>query len=360
MLQIKTVTSKVDKRRFVDFVYRVYQGNSCFCDTQVHALRNFLYKKDCFAKECRVRPVVVEKNGSIVCQALLVCHSGLAVLQIAFFESLPSQEKAVQLLLSEARREARMLGVEKIIAGMNGHVSYGVGFLMSEYDKPSSFDGRYSPPYYHHYFEGIAECRPTLSTYHFKTENAQPSVKAFKRIRKSIQFRGMDLRRFHEEMLLFGSLCNRCLADTYLYFDRAPLAMYEMLRPLRFLLRPEHLIFATLDGHEIGFIFCPPDYNQVLRRGCRNSMLWVAWNCLARRSEITRRKVNVLGVLPQHRHSGVSLGLIWEAGRHWDMYSSGGETNFVWDDNQKSSRLCRRTTDGVFRTYCVYEFSAKE
>lgn len=357
-MQVKTIDSATDRRRFVDFVYRIYKENVCFRDTQVYGLRTFLHGKDCFARACHVRPVVVEANGEIHCQALLIVHPALPLLQVAFFESLPNCQDEVCCLLDEARREARALGLDRLVVGLNGHVSYGVGFLMSHHDQPSSFDGRYSPAYYHHYFESLAAQKTTLSTYRFTTKEVRVPETAQTRTRSSTVFRTVDLHDFRAEMMRFGALCNQCLAGTHLYFERSPVAMVEMLRPLRFFLTPTNLIFAVQDGRDVGFIFWLPDFNQIFRSGRRHSLLATALLFMTRGRTITRMKVNALGVVPELQGTGVSLGLIAEARKHALKRFAEGETNFVWDNNRRSSRLCQRVTDGVFKRYCVYELPA--
>ena len=56
------------------------------------------------------------------------------MLQIGFFDAKHGQDEAVDLLINEAKGVAKSLNLEKIIVGLNGHVSYGVGILMDKFD----------------------------------------------------------------------------------------------------------------------------------------------------------------------------------------------------------------------------------
>ncbi len=355
MLQRRTIETREDRKRFIDFIYRVYRGHPSFKDTQLYAVRAFLIRSDSFTRECRIRTVSIEESGETACQAMLIDHPALDALQVSFFEALPDRPTAVQCLLEEARREARLRGLNRLIVGLNGHLSYGVGFLRTCHDAPISFDSRYSPDYYPAYFDGMGFRDMALSTYRFDLANVHFNPKLMDRIHKSLQFRTMDRHRFREEVLLFGRLCNACLRGTPLYFDRSPESFFQSLSLLRPLLRPENLLFAMKDNREIGFLFWHPDFNQVIPGGTRNSPLQVFLHTLFKHARITRFKLNVVGVLPAFRHTGAVIGLAAEACRHARGRFLEGETNFVWDSNLPSARLNLHMTDGIFRRYSVYE-----
>jgi hypothetical protein len=355
MLQVRTIRSSREKRRFLEFVYRVYRGNPCFKDVQVHGVRAFLSGHDRFTRACHVRPVVIERNGETVCQAMLIWHPRLAVLQVSFFEALAGEDSAVRLLLDEARREARAAGLRRLVIGLNGHVSYGVGFLCNGYDEPISFDSLYSPAYYLDYFSAMGFRQTFLSAYRVNLANVRFPPPLSRRIDASFSFRTLDMRCFRDEILLFGELCNECLRDTYLYVDRDPSSLYQTLLPLRPLLRSENLIFVMKEGREVGFMFWHPDYNQIIPGGVRNSALKVALRYVFMRGRITRFKLNTVGLLPPYRHTAALAGLARETHRYARRRFVEGETNFVWDNNIASTQINRHLTDGVVRRYSVFE-----
>lgn len=357
MPHLRTIATPGDRRRFVEFVYRLYAGNACFKDPQVHIARLFLNRSDSFTRACDIRPVTVEEGGRILCEAVFVYHRGLPALQVAFFEALPGQSAAVEVLLEAALQDARRRGLPRVVIGLNGHVCYGVGFLVNRHDEPISFDSVYTPPYYADYFEARGYTAATLSTYRVQPDSVRLDPALAARAAAAIRFRTMEPRRYGRECELLGRLCNACLAGTPLYFERPPGAMRELLAPLRPLLRPENLIFALKDGREIGFLFWHPDYNQVLAGGVRNSLAKLLLLYGLRRRRIDRFKLNAVGVLPEHRGGAALMGLVqqtrgYTAGRYRE-----GETNFVWDSNVASTRFNRHVMGGVCRRYRVYEAS---
>lgn len=355
MLSLQEVRTRRQKRSFVAFVYRVYAGNPCYRDTLMPILTLFLHQRDSFTSEAYVRPIQVVSRGEVAAQCVLVHHPGLPMLQVAFFDALPSQSEAVDLLVEEVRADARRRGLRRIVAGLNGHVAYGVGYLADAFDVPSSFDSIYTPEYYLGYWSPHAEAVHTLSSYRFDLSQARPPDPALHRAYSRIQFRTMDKARFREEAILLGELANRCLADTYLYFDRDPVDMYRLLKPIRPLLESANLIFACREGKEIGFLFWHPDFNEVVPGGRRNSDLAIGARCLLGKSRIRGAKLNAVGVDRRYQGSSVVAGLLGELVRSCVGRYESVETNFVWDSNHKSRLLNRHFPHREARHYKTFE-----
>lgn len=347
-----------DNRRnraaFIDFVYELYAGNRNYKDSLISVLKTFLYQRDSFSRACFTRLLVVQENGLTQAQALAIHHPALDILQLGFFEARPRQA-AVAFLVQAARDLARQRNVQKLLFGLNGHVSYGVGFLLGPYDQPNSFDSQYTLSYYPQFFRQLGFQEKTLSTYQGNIDKLDLSGRGPERTREGIHYRTMNTKHFAREAGLFGELCDRCLANTAYYFPRGAQAMVELLSELKPLLKPEHLIFALDGAREVGFTFWQPDFNQILPGGQRNSVLKILWHYWRRHKQIDQVKLNAMGVLPEYLSAGLGLGLISQMYRYCHGRYRRAETNFVWDSNIESTRMNRAISDGVQCRYAVYE-----
>jgi len=355
MLSLVPVSTRREKRSFVDFVYRVYAGNPCYRDTLMPILKLFLHQRDSFTSESYVRPIQAVSQGEVAAQCVLVHHPGLPMLQVAFFDALPDRSAAVELLIEEARAEARRRGLPRIVAGLNGHVWYGVGYLADGFDLPCPFDSIHTPEYYLAYWSEHAAEVHTLSTYRFDLSVARPTDPLLRRAYSRIQLRTMDMAKFKQEAILLGELSNRFFAGTYLYFERDPYDMYRLMKPIRPLLEAENLVFACRNGKEIGFLFWHPDFNEVIPGGRRNSALATGVRCLLGKGRIRNAKLNAAGVDPRYQGSSVVAGLLGKlvsscAGRYESL-----ETNFVWDSNRKSRYLHQHFPHEEVRHYKTFE-----
>jgi GNAT superfamily N-acetyltransferase len=358
MISLMDVTTRRQKQSFVEFVYRVYAGQRCYKDTLMPVVKLFLYDGDAFTTESFVRPIQAASHGEISAQCVLVHHPRLAMLQVAFFEALPGRGEAVGRLIDEARAEARRRGLRRIVAGLNGHLAYGVGFLADAFDVPCPFDSLYTPEYYLPYWSTHADAVRTLSAYSFVVAEATLPDPVLRRASARFHYRRMDTTRFREEMTLLGELSNRFLDETYLYFEREPYAMYQLLRPIRPLLRSEHLVFACHEGQEIGFLFWHPDFNEVIPGGRRNSALATGIRCLLGKKRIRTAKLNAVGIDRRYRGSSVAAGLLRELVRSCAGRYDTVETNFVWDSNRRSTLLNTHFPHREARHYKTFELDA--
>jgi GNAT superfamily N-acetyltransferase len=356
MMRLKQVATRRDRAVFRDFVRRLYRGNACYKDTLASVQDLFLEHKVIFPEEGLVRAVQAVEGETVLAQCLLIHNPALPVLQMAFFEALPSRNDAVALLIQEARAEAGRRKAGSVIAGLNGHLAYGVGFLTDCHDLPSSFDSLYTPAYYPAYFAPYASAIKTLTAFVFDLSRDTFLEPVARHCREAgITFRNFDLKHLGREISLMADLSNRFLKDTYLYYPIDPQAMVQLVDPLKFFFRGGELIFACHQGKEVGFLFWHPDYNQVVPGGRRNSLPGIGLRYWLKRRSITNFKINAIGVDPAFRKKGVAAGLIQR------MLAAAGpgyrtaETNFIWDSNRLSSGLCRRFAFEEWRHYRVFE-----
>jgi len=352
---VKSVVSSREKKGYIDFIYKLYANDSSFVDTSVFIVKTFLYQKDSFTRECFIRPVVYKDRDKTVAQVMFIHHRDFPYLQVGFFDALPEQQQAVNVLIFEARKEAKQRGLNKIVIGLNGHVSYGVGILTSGFEKRISFDSLYNKRYYEAYFDSMNLNKRSLYAYGFTIEGIKRRISHMtEKTHKRFDFRTMNMNNFENEMLLFGSLCNSCLNETFLYYDRDPKHLYELVKEMKFLLKPENLLFALKDGKEVGFYFWHPDYNEIIKPGVRNSLVKIFLNFLFRKKSIKNIKVNALGILPEHHSMGAIVGLFQEGLKYTDGIYEGGETSFVWDSNMKSRKINHGLGNSEARRYAVY------
>lgn len=346
-MQIAAAESQKQKKEFLAFRHSLYRGDEAYVCTSEFVVENFLYQTTSFARACSVQPVMVLDNG-IAAQCMLIHHSRLNLMQVAFFEALPDQQAAVDMLLQYAKTEAKRIGVPEIIVGLNGHISCGVGILTEGFHK-ISFDSNYNKPYYADYFAGM-DRKEECTTYRGLVAE---SMKMLRVPNTKITVRPIDLKHYEEEMELFRSLCDRTLGTTHLYFPTDKRHFYELTKDMKAFLKPENILFAYSGKEAVGFLFWHPDFNQVLRAGRQYSLPGIGWQFLSGQKRIDTVKINAIGVLPEYQGTATVKLLDRMAqylGNRFRFY----ETTFVWDNNEKSSRLNRHFAQSGYRKYAVY------
>lgn len=346
-MQLVELHSKAEKKSFTAFRAELYRGDPGYVCTEKFVLNSVLFRETDFVRSCQILPVQVREGNRVLAQAIVLRHPGLPYIQISFFDALPDCGRAVDMLAGKAREWEREQNAQGIIVGLNAHISYGVGILSEGFDRKNSFDSQYNKSYYREYFAG---CRKdTLSTYKCPLERA---IGNFPRTTAGcILVRSCNLRRYREETELMRALCEKTIAKTHLYFPTAPLHFYQLTGALKAFLRPENLLFAENEqGETLGFLFWHPDYNQMLAAGREYSLAEIAGSWLFHRKRIDTVKVNALGSLSYR----ATFALLDRFRQYVQGKYAFVETNFVWDNNLKSSLMMHRLFGTYDRKYEVY------
>ncbi len=344
-MKIEYCTTKAQKKEFIKYRNALYADDKSYVCTSEFVLLDTLFANTDFARECEVLPILVKDEKMVVAQAIYIYNKALPYLQIGFFEADKNQQKAVDLILNEAKVLARQRALKQVIIGLNGHISYGVGILANRFDYKNSFDSTYNKYYYKEYFSGLQ--RQTLSTY----RQEKKVMEQYLTVGGRYKIRKANLKSFYQEAELMRSLCEQTIAKTFLYFPTKAGHFYQLMRDLRPFLKDENLLFAEDErGNTVGFLFWHPDYNQMLKGGKHYSTLGIAAAYLLKSKKIENAKLNAMGTLSPR----VTSELLNELSRVMgDRYKT-LETNFVWDNNLPSTHVNRRFFGEPHRKYEVY------
>ncbi|MCL2784893.1 MAG: hypothetical protein FWD55_05550 [Propionibacteriaceae bacterium] len=351
-LKVSEVSGRADLAQYRQFRYRLYAGDSSYSATEEFILDAVLGQTTRFARSCWVRPLMVVDADQVVAQCILIHDPAMPAMQVGFFEALPDYPVAVEMLLDQARREAVAQGLDEIIVGLNGHLSYGVGIL-SEGFAPASFNSSWNKPYYQDYFATMD--RLDLSCYASDVQSTVELIRVSPHpdpAGRQVSVRVADKRRWGQEMEILRTLCDATLGTTSLYAPTNEGHFEQLFGPLRYFLRPENLLFAVSEGREVGFCFWHPDFNEVLPFGRRLSIAEIAVR-LALPHSFRTSILNAVGVLPDYR--GVATAALMA---RWADAQQGRferwETTFIWDDNQSPIKVMQRSGAQPTRRFSVW------
>ena len=173
--------------------------------------------------------------------------------------------------------------------------------------------------------------------------------------RPDVARRRLDLSRFEDERRLLYRLSRVIFADNFLYTEIAEEDFLALYTGARRLLDPDLVQFAAApDGQPVGFLFAYPDRFQAVAamRGERGPLALVRY-LRHRRTDTVDFKT--LGVLPEHRRSGVAAALMGQG--HLEALRKGYRTanHCLFREGNPSGRM-----DGgagrVLRSYHLYQW----
>lgn len=349
--------TKRDLQDYASFRYNLYKKDPFYCDTDSFIFEMLLYKQTSFANSCVIKSLLIKENKKIVAQTLLIHNPQDDFVQVAFFECVPNNQEGANLVIEEAKKFAKEQKVKKIIIGIDGHLSYAVG-LSKNMEQPNTFGASYTKTYYRDYFKKYNTHK--LYSFSNSLDFALRSFKDNEKFSTDLTVRPINMKNFKKEMEVFGYLCDQTLGTTFLYSKTNSEHFYELMKDMTFFLRKENILFVYDKDTPVGFVFWNPDYNEVLPKGKKLSLLEIAFHYTFKKKRITRVTLNSIGVLEEYRRIATTL-LVKEIKKYLsqDYYKNVKtfESSFIWEDNKSSMLLTKHILKNVNREYEVFEIN---
>jgi len=341
VISLAAATGRAGRRAFLRAPIDIYRDHPQHRDTERDIVETMLGGRSAFHRHAEVHPYLIRDGERLAGRVALIHDRNLPdYAQVSFFEALPGLEGVIDTLRDKARELFQ--GVPKLVCGLDGHLNYSAGILIEGFEMPPVFGFNWNPLYYADYFAALHA--RTMVSFRFEIE---PFCKLAERLattnrRGNVVVRTMDRRQMRREVEIFSKLNNACFQEHAYWSDRTGEEDYELLRPFRFLLREENLIFAEVNGDPVGFLLWYPDFNEMvaphgrlgLRHVCRYRLRKPANN------SIQTVRLTEIGVRKEHRGSAVVPAMILEmvtslrAGPY--RFCEGG---FIFEENTSSIAL---------------------
>ncbi len=309
-MEIKVVENKYIND-YISFCKEVYRGNIYYRDIMSSTLKSILSGKAEICKSTIMKPIMVLDSGRIVA----VCTFAIVdrmddVLQIAYFEALENQEKAIEAIMEYGRELAEKHSITRILVGLNFHVNYGLGLLADHYEEVQSFGSSYNPPYYIDYFKKYTSEEVNLVSYLAKMVDFDFGVnkRLMDRITSKYSVRKADFKNIEREAAFYTHLNNKAFKNHRFYYERRLNEDLELFKEFKILLREENLLFMEYEGKPIGFMLWYPNFNELIKPGEGLGLKTVIKSKLFH-SKIKKFKIVELGVIPEHQKNGAVLAL---------------------------------------------------
>lgn len=356
----KKVTDKKSLKQFYKISKMVYQNLPCHRSTEDDVLKLLIEKPTSFKQHADIKSFLIEHNSEIIGRFSLIWDKKLIdYVQVAFFESLPGLIDIGNNIKKHAKRE--FPNCKKIVFGLNGHLNYGAGYLLSRFDKVPLFGLPYTPSYYHEYFKHFKIKEMFSFKYSLKAYDYFMSKYNDKDKFKDISVRTMSFKNLKDDIKIYTYLNNACFQDHPYWADRTVDEDYELFFPFRFLLKEENLLIAEDNGKPVGFILWYPDFNELVNKdrslGLKDVLAYKFFK------KIRSHRLTEIAVLPEYNCKPVAFALILKLLQYIkrDNFEF-GEGGFIFKSNAKSINLAKRCIERAYgnkvksyRKYALYE-----
>ena len=361
-LEIITVDSRRDLRRFVDLPWQIY--NERDHPQWVPPLRltvlDALNRKKPFYRDADRELFLAVRDGRVVGRIAAIenrAHNRFHNDRVGFwgfFESVDDQAVVDQLFAAAgAWLAARQLTV------MRGPVmpstNYDCGLLIDGFDVEPTFMTPWNPPSYATMIERAGQAKAKdLVAYFIPMDGSfalPASFDAFAkraRAKSGLTFRDLDLSHWNDELELCWDVYNSAWEDNWGFVPMTKDEFIVMAKDLKPLLIPQFAFMAEVNGQPAGFMLIVPDFNQVLKR-IGNGRLFPtgALKLLLGKSKLRSGRVMALGVKREFRTRSIFPLFVQESFRRGRAYGAvGAEASWILEDNELLLGPLRHRAEG--------------
>ncbi|WP_313339650.1 hypothetical protein [Sedimentibacter sp.] len=354
-MKLFNITDK-DRRKFLNFYKSQYLNNPLKRDSMSGLLKGLIYGTSELCKSVDLEPLMVIDNNRIIMICILAfAYRMQNFVQIGFFEATELNQEAFQLILNRAEQFANEKGAYKISASLNIHVNYGLGFLASGYNKKQSFGMAHNPEFYHEFFTANNFEAIEMVSYKKDMRNTDKllSDEMVDKLNGIYTVREADFSNLKREAEIYTEINNLSFKEHLFYYPRKKEEDYELFKDLRFLIKPENLLFVEKDSTPVGFMLWYPDFNQIMSSNETVGLKTVIKNKLFSR-KIDTFKIVEMGVIPGERSKGAILCLFNYCFKcirgKYDYMESG----WILSDNTKSKSFGIKWADCESKRYKAY------
>ena len=371
--KIRTVTTKADRKAFVDFAWQVYKDDKAWVPPlkdEVHGLLN--PKKNPWFGHGRAALFLAEREGHIVGRIsaqvddLVQIHMEKGLGQWGMFEALDGEAAAA--LIAHAEGWLRGQGMTRTLGPISISIWDEPGLLIEGFDqRPTAMMGHHRPAY-KAWIEaaGYAKAKD-LVTYDLDIAKDQPElinrmVAAIER-NPRVVIRTVDKSHFARDSAIILNLLNDAWSANWGFVPLTDAEIAYAGKKLKPIIFEDLVRIAELDGEPVAFMLTIPDINELIADldGELFPFGFVKLLWRLRKPKVTRVRVPLMGVtkrLHGTRLAGQIAYTLIEYIRRACVENYGvkrGEFGWVLEDNQGMTSIAELPGADINHTYRIYQ-----
>lgn len=321
--RIKRIETKNEINQFHDLPFKIYENYPEWIPPfRFEIEKTFDPKKNDFFKYgvCE-RFLVFEKNELVGRFALMTNDRKDSLFTpkmggIGFLEMKNDQNLADSII-----EYARYWYQQRGYGAFRGPVNFGEndnfwGLLVENFDEPPIYGMFYHPPYYKELIENTgAEKYDDHWSYkrYFKEPLPERLVKITDRIesRNDVELRPIDMKNIYRDAGYIRQIYNAAWRDQDIeergqeFTELTEETVNNMVRDLKWIMIPESVLLAFVDGEPASFIVCIPDLNEVSAETGGRLKWWHFFKLIRLKKRAKRLRTVVYGTLPRYRKMGL-------------------------------------------------------
>ena len=368
-LEVVTADGKKGLNEFIEFPYSLYRGDALWVPPLRIAVRELLDRaKHPFYANAEAEFFLARRDGKVVGRIAAILdrnhnkfHEENAGF-FGFFESTNDPEVAAALL-DTARKWVFDRGAVLLRGPVNPSTNYECGMLIDGFDSSPMVMMTYNPRYYPALMEGAGlgkakDLNAFVSTTATVDEEKIGRVADRKLARSGVTVRPINMKDYDGEVVRMWDVYNAAWKRNWGFVPMTRDEFFLMGKEMKQILKPELVLVGESGGQPIGFALALPDVNFALKRAGGSLFPTGLLKILYYQRLVKDLRVIALGVVEEHRTSGVAAAFyasLVRAARKLG-YSGNCEMSWILEDNVLMTRSLEVMGARHYKTYRIYEW----
>lgn len=364
---ITYVTSKQEKKTFVEFPYTHYKNDQYWVAPLLIEQKKLLDPdKNPFYKNAEIVLFNVSFNDKHAGRiAAIIDHRynkfhNTKTGFFGFFECIDQQSTA-DLLLKVAEDWLREKGMNTVMGPSNPSMMDELGVLVEGFNKYPTI----MMPYHKNYYDKIIRSagykkEMDLLAYLVTQDSvdhdrANRAIDVVKKRLPGISIRKINLRKIKDEVKIIREIFNSAWSKNWGFIPLSSEEFNKLASDLKSIVDNDFAHIAEIDGEPVAFSIALPDYNQIFRN--MNGRLFPTglFKLLWYRKKIDKVRTALMGVIPEYQGRGIDVLLHREAinsGLKKGIYSS--EVGWILESNIHMIRVAEKMGAAIDKRYRIY------
>jgi len=368
---VTVVSSKDERKRFVDFIYTFYEN----AEHWIPPLRMDQKKlidtdKNPFFENAEIQLFMAEKDGNLVGRiSAIIDHRfndfhNSKTGHFGFFECIDDQHTA-NLLFRVASDWLRDKGMNKVIGPASPSMMDTIGVLIDGFDKDPYVLMPYNFDYYDRLIKGAGfEKEMDLYAYMVDTETVSldrmnRAMNIVKKRLPNIEIRPVDLKNLKSEIRIVREIFNEAWKKNWGFIPLSEAEFDAVAKDLKFIIDTDYAHIAEMNGKPVGFSIGIPNINEILKTMNGKLFPFGIFKLLWKKKKLNSLRTALMGVVPEHQGKGIDALLHHRSIQNGLKGENKTESEMSWvlESNPEMIRVAERIGGKLDKTYRMYSKS---
>ncbi len=369
-MQIVKVSTKKQKKQFIDFPHALYKGDPNYVPEIYLGMQELMNpKKNPFFKHSNADLFLAIRDNKIIGRIAAIQNNNYNkfansnVGYFGFFDVIEDYAVA-EKLLQTAVDWVKTKGHVSLYGPTNFSTNETAGILVDGYDSPPVINMTYNKPYYVDFMNRFGFTKQMdLLAYRIPTQTvSEKSLRITERLEERLKSRGITIRtvslkNWNKEVPVIRELYKAAWDKNWGFVPPTDEEFNHLADSLKMILVPEMVFLAEKDGKGIGFFLGVPNINEIMIKQKRGRILpFGAIRLLMGKRKTKILRIILLGVKDEYRRLGIEAIFYGKIIRY--AQNNGiefGEGSWILENNEMMNKGLQNLNGEVYKRYRIYE-----